>query len=187
MPAPSIPRKGESFPMPKVFSTLDRLKPFYDFTEKTFMFICKFLLVVDILITTMSVMGRYISFIPDPSWSEEVVLSCMAYIAVLSAAIAIRKGNHIRMNAFDRYLPKNLINVLDIISDLAVMALGIIMLTAGWTYAMKIGARGTYVSMPMVSRFWMYFPVPVAGFAMIIFQLEGLYNHIKRFFVKEEN
>jgi TRAP-type C4-dicarboxylate transport system permease small subunit len=39
--------------------------------------------------------------------------------------------------------------------------------------------------MPWLSRFWMYFPVPVAGLAMIIFELEAIYNHIKSFFVKE--
>ena len=38
-----------------------------------------------------------------------------------------------------------------------------------------------------LSRFWMYFPVPLAGIAMIIFEIEALYNHIKSFFVKEEN
>jgi hypothetical protein len=32
----------------------------------------------------------------------------------------------------------------------------------------------------------MYFPVPLAGLAMIIFELESLYNHLKSFFVKEE-
>ena len=63
------------------------------------------LLVVDILITSMAVAGRYIPFIPDPAWSEEVVLTCMSYMAVLSAALAIRRGAHIRMTAFDRYLP----------------------------------------------------------------------------------
>ena len=31
----------------------------------------------------------------------------------------------------------------------------------------------------------MYFPVPLAGIAMIVFELEALYNHIKSFFVKE--
>ena len=41
--------------------------------------------------------------------------------------------------------------------------------------------------MPKLSRFWMYFPVPLAGGAMIIFELEALYNDIKRLFVKEEN
>ena len=48
-----------------------------------------------------------------------------------------------------------------------------------------MGGRGTYVSMPWLSRFWMYFPVPLAGVAMVIFELEAIYNHIKAFFVKE--
>ena len=39
----------------------------------------------------------------------------------------------------------------------------------------------------LLSRFWMYFPVPLAGVAMIIFEIEALYNHIKSIFVKEEN
>ena len=91
--------------MPKIFTTLDKIKPAYDVTYKVVLFICKILLIVDILITTMSVIGRYVPFIPDPAWSEEVVLTCMSYMAVLSAALAIRRGAHIRMTAFDVYLP----------------------------------------------------------------------------------
>lgn len=40
--------------------------------------------------------------------------------------------------------------------------------------------------MPGVSRFWMYFPVPLAGVAMLIFELEALYNDVKKLYVKEE-
>ena len=141
---------------------------------------------MDILITTMAVAGRYIPFIPDPAWSEEVVLTCMSYMAVLSAALAIRRGAQIRMTALDGYLPKGLVKSLDILADLAVLILSVIMITEGWKYATGIGSKGTYVSMPNVSRFWMYFPVPLAGVAMLIFELEALYNHIKSFFVKEE-
>ena len=124
--------------------------------------------------------------IPDPAWSEEVVLTCMSYMAVLSAALAIRRGAHIRMTALDGYLPVNLVKFLDVLADAAVLALAVIMITVGWKYAAGIGAKGTYVSMPWLSRFWMYFPVPLAGVAMVIFELEALYNHIKAFFVKEE-
>ena len=154
-------------------------------TYRAVLFLCKLLLVVDILITTMAVAGRYIPFIPDPAWSEEVVLTCMSYMAVLSAALAIRRGAHIRMTAFDRYLPAKVVKSLDIIADLAVLALAVIMITVGWKYATGIGAKGTYVSMPKVSRFWMYFPVPLAGVAMLVFEVEALYNHVKSFFVKE--
>ena len=154
-------------------------------TYRVVLFLCKLLLVVDILITTMAVAGRYISFIPDPAWSEEVVLTCMSYMAVLSAALTIRRGAHIRMTAFDRYLPAKVVKSLDIIADLAVLALAVIMITVGWKYATGIGSKGTYVSMPKVSRFWMYFPVPLAGVAMLVFVVEALYNHVKSFFVKE--
>ena len=154
-------------------------------TYRVVLFLCKLLLVVDILITTMAVAGRYISFIPDPAWSEEVVLTCMSYMAVLSAALAIRRGAHIRMTAFDNYLPEKVVTFLDILADVAVLVLAVIMITVGWKYATGIGSKGTYVSMPKVSRFWMYFPVPLAGVAMLVFEVEALYNHVKSFFVKE--
>lgn len=172
--------------MPAFFEKVDKLKPAYDIAYSIVMVICKLLLIADILITSMAVVGRYVSFIPDPAWSEEVVLTCMSYMAVLSAALAIRRGAHIRMTALDGYIPVNLVKFLDVLADVAVLALAIIMITVGWKYATGIGAKGTYVSMPWLSRFWMYFPVPLAGVAMVIFELEALYNHIKAFFVKEE-
>ena len=172
--------------MPEIFKTIDKIKPAYDITYNAVMVICKLLLIADIIITTMSVIGRYVPFIPDPAWSEEVVLTCMSYMAVLSAALAIRRGAHIRMTALDTYLPKGLVKFLDILADVAVLALSMIMIVVGWQYATGLGAKGSYVSMPKVSRFWMYFPVPLAGVAMLIFELEAVYNHIKGFFVKEE-
>ena len=172
--------------MPEIFKTIDKIRPAYDFTYKVFMIICKVLLIVDILITSMAVDGRYVPFIPDPAWSEEVVLTCMSYMAVLSAALAIRRNAHIRMTSFDVYLPKKVVKFLDLLADVAVLALALIMIIVGWQYASGLGAKGSYVSMPNVSRFWMYFPVPLAGVAMLVFELEAIYGHIKGFFVKEE-
>ena len=173
--------------MPTIFDKLDKIKPVYDMIYKVILFICKILLVLDIAITSMAVAGRYISFIPDPSWSEEVVLTFMAYMAVLSAALAIRRGAHIRMTAFDNYLPKGLVKFLDILSDVAVLLLAMVMIVVGWQYATGLGAKGFYTSIPKLSKFWMYFPVPLAGVAMLVFEIEALYNHIKNIVVKEEN
>ena len=172
--------------MPAIFTKLDKIKPIYDLTYKALMILCKLLLIGDILITSMAVTGRYVPFVPDPSWTEEIVLTLMAYMAVISAALAIRKGAHIRMTAFDRYLPKTFIKVLDVIADLFVMAFGFVMLVVGFKYASSIGAKGFYISLPKLSKFWMYFPIPVAGFAMIVFELESIYNHIKSFFVTDK-
>jgi len=63
----------------------------------------------------------------------------------------------------------------------------VVMIVVGWSYAVQIGSRGTYVSIPSLSRFWMYFPIPVAGFAMLVFEVESIYNHIKGIFVAKED
>ena len=160
--------------MPKIFTTLDKIRPAYDATYKAVMFLCKILLIADILIASYAVLGRFcqqwsrnyaflsfLSVIKDPAWTEQVVLTCMSYMAVLSAALAIRTGAHIRMTA-------------------------VIMVVEGWKYATTLGGKGFYESIPWLSRFWMYFPVPLAGIAMIVFELEALYNHVKSFYIKEE-
>ena len=103
----------------------------------------------------------------------------------MDAQQAIRRGAHIRMTAFDKYLHPKLLKVLDILADLAVLALGLIFIIKGYTYAVTIGSRGSYISIPTLSIFWKYFPIPLAGVAMIIFEIEALYNHIKGIFVKE--
>lgn len=187
--------------MPKIFQILDKLKPAYELTDKIVMFICKLLLIADICIVGYSVAGRLIGgielpsgqfirdivpFLKDPSWTEEVVLTLMSYMAVLSAALAIRHEKHIRMDAFDVFIPKKVLLVLDILADVAVLVLGVIMLVVGWKYAYTIGSRGTYVSMMWLSRFWMYFPVPLAGLAMVIFEIERILEHLKKAFVKKE-
>ena len=176
--------------MPEIFNKLDKIRPFYDKAYQVILFICKILLIADILITSYAVLGRYVhEFIPaitDPKWSEEIVLTFMSYMAVLSAALAIRRDAHIRMSAFDRYLPKKLLKILDILSDACVLAFGIIMLVVGWNYASTLGARASYISLPKLSKFWMYFPVPLAGIAVIIFEVEKIYEHIKSFFIKDD-
>ena len=164
---------------------LQKLKVFYDWMYKIIMFICKLLLIADICVVTFAVLGRYISFIPDPSWSEEITLTLMCYMAVLSAALAIRRGAHIRMTSFDRYLPKIVINVLDILADIGVIILAVVMIKYGFEFANGIGAKGFYPSLLWLSKKWMYMPIPIAGIAMVIFEIESLFNNILKLLGKE--
>ena len=169
------------------FKAVSKIKPLYDLTDKLVMLICKLLLIADIAITSMSVAGRYIEWIPDPAWSEQMVLTFMVYMAVLSATLAIRKRAHIRMTAFDDYLPKGLVKWLDLLSDIAVLALGVVMLVYGIKVCQSPLARfGRYESIPTLSRFWMYLPLPIAGGSMIIFELEQIFLRLEDIFVPEE-
>ena len=173
--------------MPSVFKALEKIKPLYDWTYKILLFICKLLLIGDIAITTWAVLGRYIPFISDPHWSEEIVLTFMVYMAVLSATLAIRKRSHIRMTSFDNKLPRRLIQVLDLLADLAVMALGVVLLVYGLkSVNSPLSMRGHYASLPNLSKMWQYLPVPIAGLGMIVFELEQVFLHIEDFFKKDD-
>ena len=172
--------------MPAIFEKLRKAEPVYDFVYKLTMLICKLLLIADIIIMTWVVAARYIKVIPAPNWGEEIILTLMGYMSVLSAALAIRRNAHVRMQAFDVYLPPMVIKILELFSDCCVMVLAFVMLTVGWKYATGIGAKGTYISLPKLSKIWMYLPIPVAGIAMIFFEVERIVKDIEAFYVKDE-
>ncbi len=172
--------------MPALFRTLEKIKPVYDWTYKVLMFICKLLLIGDIVITAWAVTGRYVPFISDPHWSEEIVLTLMVYMAVLSATLAIRRGAHIRMTAFDSYLPKKVLLVSDILADIAVLVLGVVLVYYGIKFCNSpLSLRGKYASLPL-SKFWQYLPIPVAGVGMIIFELEQIFQHIEALYLENK-
>ena len=176
--------------MPAFFKTLEKVKPVYDWAYKIMLFICKLLLIADIIITSITVAGRYFPFFTAPHWGEEMVLTLMVYMAVLSATLAIRKRTHIRMTAFDQYLPKKAIICLDLLADLAVLILGIILVKYGYEVIKPTGniaKFAKYSSLPKLSQIWMYLPVPIAGLGMIIFELEQVFQHLEEFFVSNKN
>ena len=126
-----------------------------------------------------------VPFFTAPHWGEEMVLTLMVYMAVLSATLAIRKRSHIRMTAFDKYLPKKVLLVLDLLADIAVMALGVILLVEGLDVIKPTGniaKFAKYSSLPNLSQIWMYIPVAVAGVSMIIFEIEQVFLRIEEFF-----
>ena len=176
--------------MPGVFRTLEKIKPVYDWAYKIMLLICKLLLIADIVITSITVAGRYFPFFTAPHWGEEMVLTLMVYMAVLSATLAIRKRSHIRMTAFDKYLPKKVLLTLDLLADIAVLALGVVLLVQGANVVSPTGniaKFAKYSSLPNLSQIWMYMPVPVAGVGMIIFELEQVFQHIEEFFLDNKN
>ena len=112
-----------------------------------------------------------------------MVLTFMCYMAMLSATLAIRKRAHIRMTSFDAYLPEKLVQFLDLIADIAVFALGFVMLYYGIkVYQSPLARFGKYESLPQLSRVWMYLPIPVAGAGMVIFEIEQIILRIEDLF-----
>jgi len=168
-----------------VFNKIDKIKPLFDAVYFVILQFAKFFLASTVLIACLMVTGRYITIIPFFPWTEEIILTFMGYMTLLGASLAVRRRAHIRMVALDPFLNKTAIKILDIIADIAIIYFCMLLLTEGWTYAQTIGGRGTFTSMPNVSLFWRFLPIPLGGGFMLFFSIEVLYNNIKAFFVKE--
>ena len=172
--------------MSAFFRFTHKLRFFFDWTYKVIMFLCKILLIGDIAITAWAVAGRYLPFLSDPHWSEEVVLTQMVYMTVLSAALAIRKGSHIRLSIYDRYLPGKMLTVSDLLADTGVLILGVVLQVTGIRISLSpLASLGRYASMPFLSKFWQYLSIPVAGAGMIIFETEQILQHLETLFTDD--
>ena len=157
----------------------ERIEKFYTHLYDFVMVVCKVLLLIDVGITTLAVMGRYIPFVPVWAWSEEIILTCMIYMALISAGLAVRREAHVRMTALDKYLPQMLVKTLDVFDDLMVLGFSALMFVEGIQYAARVGERSMYTSIPWLSRFWLYIPVGIAGLVIFLFQLEVICKHVK--------
>ena len=71
--------------MASFINAMKKAEPVYNVVYSVFLTICKVLLIADIVITSWIVLARYITVIPAPNWGEELILTLMAYMAVLSA------------------------------------------------------------------------------------------------------
>ena len=159
--------------MKKFLQVCGKIRPFYSATYKVVMFLCKLMLIADILVTSWVVLQRFVPSIPPANWGEEVILTLMVYMAVLSASLAIRRNAHIRMTLFDNKLPKKMIPFLDLFSDILVLILAFIMAFEGLKLANHI--PGFFIALTWLPKFWQYFPISLAGFAMIFFEIERIF------------
>lgn len=152
----------------------------YDRFCDIIMWICKFLLSAEIVIAVLVVVTRYLPGIVVPTWSEETILTCMIYMAMLSAAIGLRKNAHIRMTALDKLMPVRIVWFLDLFGCLVVSAFALVMCVVGWKFALDMGAKGYYASMPWLSKFWLYLPIPVSGVVTVVFEIEQIHKLLGR-------
>ena len=159
--------------MEKFLQACKKAHPVFKYAYKIVMTLCKLMLIADILVTSWVVLARFVPTIPAPNWGEEVILTLMVYMAVLSASLAIRRNAHIHMTLYDNKLSKKAVAYFDLFSDVLVLILAFIMAIEGLKLANKI--PGFFVALTWLPKFWQYFPISLAGFAMIFFEIERIY------------
>lgn len=126
------------------------------------------LLVAMTVLTFYQVVLRY-AFNKAPSWSEELVRFLFVWSSFLAAAVGIREGSHLGIDALTRILPGSVNKVLQIISFVLISVFGGVLIYAGipvvtMTHTQPSPALGipmsyVYIALPLMGILLIYYSV----------------------------
>ncbi len=156
---------------------MKRVTRFFDHVYSFFMTTCKLMFIAMVIICAAVVINRYV-FKAPMVWGEPIVLMCMVYMSLVSAALAIRKDTHIRMQVIDFVCPKKGISVLRAIAQILIFVFGVFMIIYGWKFSLLAGKN--IITGVGIRSLWLYITCPIAGVAMCLMEIERFINCIDR-------
>ena len=158
------------------------VKKFFDIIYWVLLTIGKIGFIGMVTITTMVIINRY--FIKSAmSWGEPVVLMFMVYMSLISAALAIRKDVHIRMQIIDFLVPEKAMPFIRAIGQILIFGFGMFLLIYGWKFTL-IAGRNTITGMTIKSS-WLFMAGPISGAAIVLMEIERFINFWHRVFTGE--
>lgn len=82
---------------------LDRIA---DVISTGMLILCVLVFAVMVFAVSYGVIGRYLPFVKNPRWTQELGILCMVWLCFLSAGFAIKEGLHVRMSIINYLVPK---------------------------------------------------------------------------------
>lgn len=156
---------------------MEKITRFFDIVYRFFMTVCKIFFTLMVVLTTYVVINRFIIKGALP-WGEPIILMCMVYMCMVSAALAIRKDTHIRMTVLDMVLPDKVICVLRAAAQICIFAFSFFMIIYGWRFSMVAGRN--LITGVGIKSMWLYLSVPFAGIALCLMEIERLIRFFDR-------
>ena len=163
---------------PKNF-ILDKITLVFDAIYRVLLEYSKFVLLVLILIVSAQVFARYIVG-HSISWSDEVALILMVWMAFIAMAIGVRMNLHIAITAVFNALPEKAQFIIGKFNQLVIFAIGVVLMVYGSLLIdSTITSTLPATHLPAAT---LYLMIPVSGFYIsyfTVFEFFGLqrYHH----------
>jgi TRAP-type transport system small permease protein len=137
--------------------------------QKILTAICIALMGVMLMTVGGQVVMRY-AFNSPLSWSEELARFAMIWMAFAAAALAFRKGLHIKLEGISLF-PRRFAPAVHTAAHVVVLAILLALLYFGWQItARTVTQHSPALGLPMAA---MYFSIPFSAACMIFFALFG--------------
>jgi len=120
-----------------------------------------------VVIVTYTVIARFV-FNTGNSWAEELPRILVALFAFLACEMGVRDHLHTGVGIIYNRLPENGMSrkVLDFLTDLCVLLVGLFMAKVGYDYCLSLAAKGGTLPMTKWPVWIQYASIPLAGVFM---------------------
>lgn len=95
------------------------------------LFLCVAVFAVMVFSVSYGVIGRYLPFVRNPRWTQELGILCMVWLCFLSSGYAIKEGLHVRMSIINYLVPKKLASFLHRAAYVLLLAINVIWVVYG--------------------------------------------------------
>lgn len=149
------------------------LKRIDDLVEKVLEILITLSLIFVAVITFLQVVFRYV--LNEPlTWSQEALMIAFVYSVLFGAAIAVKNGEHLKVEIFEK-LPKPIHITFKVIEFIVVGTMIVILFYFGLVLVQNNLTSGQTMSMLPIKMGYVYLVIPVSSAFM-------LYYHIRRVF-----
>lgn len=134
-------------------SGLDR---FADIFSKIMMALCILIFAVMVASVSYGVVGRYVKYIKNPRWTQELAILCMVWLCFLGSGYAIKEGLHVRMVVINAIVPPKVAKFLHMLAYVLLLLVNLAWVWYGWqtvqlTSIAKMPATGWPLSVTYLS------------------------------------
>ena len=148
---------------------------FIDALSKVIEFFCVLCLAGQVVIIGCSVFGRYV-LNSSPSWSEEISRLLMIWMSLLTVALAVKDGTHVRITFLDRLFKGKALVIRDVIYSLLNISFCAVLFWKGIDLTMQ--AHKTRLPASGLPTSIMYASVCAGGVCMLIMLIYKLGERI---------
>ena len=143
------------------------MKKFFDaLVERT----CFVLVIALVVIVFVQVFNRYVLKTPL-AWSEELAMLVFQWVTFLGAAIGVKRMSHFGIDLLVERLSEKARHRIEMLIPIFIAIVAVTMITEGYKL-FDLTRRQYYTTMDF-SRAWAYAAIPISGFLMIIYLVEG--------------
>lgn len=132
-----------------------------DWISRFMILVCVLFFAVMVFSVSYGVIGRYVPFIRNPRWTQELAILCMVWLCFVSAGYAIKNGLHVRMTILTGLLPEKAQRVITRCTYVLLLAVNVFFVVYGMQLMhLTRRARMSATGWPMKVT---YLPVVVGG------------------------